>query len=46
MFVVSYQISEAALSSSQTYMPQSSLESEKQDFKYYQDAAIFICPLH
>jgi hypothetical protein len=46
IFAGSYQISEAALSSAQTYTSQKSLESETQGFKWYQDSAIFICPLH
>ena len=46
IFAGSYQISEAALSSNQTYIPKNSLQTEIEDFKWYQDTAIFICPLH
>ena len=46
IFAGSYQIAESALSSNQTYIPKNSSHTEIQDFKWDQDTAIFICPLH
>ncbi|MQG39870.1 MAG: hypothetical protein FI718_07815 [SAR202 cluster bacterium] len=44
IFAGSYQISEAALSVTQNNPKVTYLAS--QDFEWYQDTAIFICPLH